>query len=215
MLPRTLLLLTVSGLLCAGCSILGPLPDTSRFFTLTPLPGATTPATTATDTPSTMLLGLGPIKLPPYLDRHEIATRLSPTQVTYSSNDRWAEPLTVSVTRVLLQNLSHLLGTERIAMYPWSNAAKVDYQVEVELLNFEVTKEGEARLLARYGILAGGTQRVLLARETSFSHPTPADPAASVAALSTTLGELSEQIAATVRQLPKPPDASPAPRKRS
>ena len=208
MLPCTLLLLTAAGLLCAGCSILGPLPDTSHFFTLAPLPDTVAPpGNTGTETSSTMLLGLGPIELPPYLDRHEIATRLSPTQVTYSGSDRWAEPLNVSVSRVLLQNLSHLLGTERIAMYPWSNAAKVDYQIEVELLNFEVTKEGEARLLARYGIFAGGSRRVLVAREASINHPTPVDPAASVAALSATLGELSQEIAAAIRQLPKPQEA--------
>jgi hypothetical protein len=99
-------------------------------------------------------------------------------------------------------------------MYPWSNAAKVDYQVEVELLNFEVTKQGEARLLARYGILGGGSRRVLLLRETSFSRPTAADPATSVAALSTTLGELSQEIATAIRQLPKP-QAPAVPRRKS
>jgi uncharacterized lipoprotein YmbA len=205
-----------AGLFLAGCSILAPQPDMSHFFTLAPLAEATVqPDASGADTSSTMLLGLGPIKLPPYLDRHEIAVRLSPTQITYSSVDRWAEPLNVSVSRVLLQNLSHLLGTERIAMYPWSNAAQVDYQIEVELLNFEVTQQGEARLLARYGIYAGGTRRVLLVREASISRPTATDAATSVAALSTTLGELSQEIAAAVRQLPKPLESPPAKRRKS
>jgi uncharacterized protein len=200
-------------LFLTGCSILAPLPDTSHFFTLAPLADATTPANQGeTGTSSTILLGLGPIKLPPYLDRHEIAMRLSPTQVSYSTVDRWAEPLNVSVSRVLLQNLSYLLGTERIVMYPWSNAAKVDYQVEVELLNFEVTKQGEARLLARYGIFAGGTRQVLLVRETAISHPTTPDAATEVAALSNTLGDLSQEIATAVRRLPQPPE-TPTPKR--
>ncbi len=192
--------------LAACSSILGPQPDLSHFFTLAPLPEATRPSEGGTNNSSTMLLGLGPIKLPPYLDRNEIATRLSPTQVTYSSIDRWAEPLNVSVSRVLLQNLSYLLGTEQIVMYPWSNAAKVNYQIEVELLHFEVTQQGEARLLARYGVFSGGTRQVLVVRETAITHPTSTEGAASVAALSTTLGELSQQIASAVRDLPKPPE---------
>jgi len=208
--------LVVSSLLFAACSILAPLPDTSHFFLLAPLPGATTPPTGGgTDSPASMLLGLGPIKLPPYLDRHEIAIRLSPTQVTYSEVDRWAEQLSVSVSRVLLQNLSMLLGTERIVMYPWSNATQVTYQIEVELLNFEATKQGETQLLARYAILEGGTRRALVVHETALSHPTAPDTAASVVTLSTTLGELSQEIATAVRQLPKPQQGPPAARKRS
>lgn len=202
--------LVACSLLLAACSILGPLPDTSHFFVLAPLSGATTPPTGGTDSSATMLLGLGPIKLPPYLDRHEIANRLSPTQVTYSEVDRWAEPLSVSVSRVLLQNLSMLLGTERIVMYPWSNAAQVTYQIEVELLSFEVTKQGEAQLLARYAVLEGGTRRALVVHETAFSRPTATDTAASVVTLSATLGELSQEIATAMRQLPKPQEARPA-----
>ena len=208
--------LGASSLLFAACSILGPLPDTSHFFVLAPLPGATTPPTNdGTDSSATMLLGLGPIKLPPYLDRHEIAKRLSPTQVTYSEVDRWAEPLSVSVSRVLLQNLSMLLGTEHIVLYPWSNAAQLTYQIEVELLSFEVTKEGEAQLLARYAVLEGGTRRALVVHETAISHPTATDTAASVVTLSATLGELSQEIATAVRQLPQPQATPPATRRKS
>lgn len=199
--------LLVSSLPLAACSILAPVPDASHFFVLAPLPRAPTPPNADESQSSATLLGIGPIKLPLYLDRQEIAMRLSPTQVGYSDVDRWAEPLGVSVNRVLMQNLSLLLGAERIVMYPWSNAANVSYQLEIELLSFEATQQGEAQLLARYTVLEGGTRRPLLVRDAAIHHPTATDTGTTVATLSTVLGELSQVIAATVHQLPKPQEA--------
>jgi uncharacterized lipoprotein YmbA len=194
----------LSLLLLAGCTILAPQPDRSHFFVLASLPN-TDAETSGNQSPlaPNIILGLGPVRLPPYLDRNEIALRLSPTQVTYSSTDRWAEPLNVSVDRVLLQNLSRLLGTDRILMYPWSSAIDVDYQIRIELLAFEGTKGGEAQLTARYAILIARTREPLAVREANFSRPTGTDTAAEVAGLSATLGDLSRDIAATLRQLPK------------
>ncbi|HVO22449.1 MAG TPA: PqiC family protein [Candidatus Margulisiibacteriota bacterium] len=204
--------LPVCTLFLAGCSVLAPQPDTSHFFVLAPLQmGDAQQNGSESVVHPNMMLGLGPIKLPPYLDRNEIALRLSPTQVTYSAVDRWAEPLNVNVSRVLLQNLSELLGTDRIVMYPWSNAMEVEYQIRVELLSFEATKSGDAQLTARYGILPGGGRQAVAAREANFSRPAGTDTATAVAALSATLGDLSHDIAATLRQLPKP-QATPAAR---
>jgi uncharacterized lipoprotein YmbA len=206
----------LSILFLAGCSILAPQPDTSHFFMLAPLSSTDTQQNGSESTAlANLMLGLGPIKLPPYLDRNEIAMRLSPTQVTYSAVDRWAEPLNVNVSRVLLQNLSELLGTDRIVMYPWSNAVEVAYQIRIELLSFEATKNGEAQLRARYGIVPGGGRQALTVREVNFSRPAGAETAAAVTALSATLGDLSRDIAAAVRQLPAPRATSPAARKKS
>jgi len=204
----------LSILLLAGCSILAPQPDTSQFFVLAPLPITDTPQS-GSESPllPNAILGLGPVKLPPYLDRNEIAVRVSPTQVTYSTTDRWAEPLDVNVNRVLLQNLSQLLGTDRIVIYPWSNAVQVAYQIRIELLSFEATKSGEAQLTARYGILRGIEREPLVIREANFSRPSAEGTAASVTALSATLGDLSRDIAAALRQLPPPPATPPAGKK--
>lgn len=205
--------IATSALLLTGCSILAPIPDTSHFFMLAPL--ADTSGQPAGSEPlQNLVLGLGPIKLPPYLDRNEIALRLSPTQVTYSETDRWAEPLNVTMSRVLLQDLSSLLGTNLIVRYPWSNAAKVDYQIEIELEQFEATKAGEAQLRARFGIIQGGTRTPLVVREASFNRPGATDTGASVTALSALLGDLSQEIASALRQLPKPPETKAATRRK-
>ena len=45
--------------------------------------------------------------------------RVAQNRFDLSENDRWAEPLDENLTRVLAKNLSVLLRTDRIVVYPW------------------------------------------------------------------------------------------------
>ena len=59
-------------------------------------------------------------------------------------------------------DLSTLLGTERIVMFPWPVGKTVDQQVVVEVLRFEGTSGGDVVLEARWRILGPDKQEVLL-----------------------------------------------------
>lgn len=73
----------------AGCSaisnaILAPQPDITKFYLLTPT--ADTAAAAPAAAPSVggdFAIGLGPIKLPPYLDRQEVVTRAAPNRLSF------------------------------------------------------------------------------------------------------------------------------------
>jgi len=196
-----------------GCSVLNPLPDRSRFFTLTPV-SASSGGRGASDAPSPAspapTFGLGPVKLPAYLDRNELAMRVSPTEITYSTTDRWAEPLEGSFPAVLLQNLSVLLDTERIVPYPWTGAEQVDYQVEIEVLQFDNDTTGNTRLLARWRVKELHKATYPVIRETNVVHSQPPrDGSEQVTSLSNALGDLSRDIAGALQGLPAP--AAPPP----
>jgi uncharacterized protein len=186
--------------LAASCSILAPLPDPSRFFVLE----AVAPVEVApSQNTAPASIGVGPIHLPDYLvDRHEMVTRLSPTEVAPSKIDHWAEPLDDSIPRILGLNLSSRLGTHRIVFYPWYRSEGPDYQVAVDFQRFERDIDGNAALVARFEVRGlRGTQRTLF-RETRASRtPTTADSAALAAALSETLAELSHDITLAIREL--------------
>src|SRR5262245_66464620 len=136
----------------AGCSFLEAKPDPSRFFALASLPrtGQTTQGAAGTNA---LVLGIGPIKLPGYLDRQQMVTRISQNRFVVAENDRWAEPLEENFSRVLSQNLSILLQTDRIVPYPWIRSQQPTYQVQVELLRFEPNAEQVVELWARWTIL--------------------------------------------------------------
>jgi uncharacterized protein len=89
-------------------------------------------------------------------------------------------------------------------VYPWPNNATFDYQIEVEMFRFEQSVSGECQLTARWAIKDGRTQNDLIIRESQFTHPaSAADTATAVAALSATLGDLSQEIATSLHGLPK------------
>ena len=203
-LRLTLLALALTCLSSAGCSsILAPRPDTTRFFTLATIDGAQTPPQRVLGSNQPLTYGLGPITVPPYLDRNAMAVRVSPTEIKYSTIDHWAEPLRVSVPRIMLANISTLLSGDHIVIYPWEATHPVDYRIEVELLRFECTTAGTNHVAARWGIKDGRSGKELVARNSSIERPgASADAAASAAALSAALGDLSNEIVAAARQLP-------------
>ena len=186
----------------AGC--LSPRKDDSKFYVLSPV--GSDPAGSATSRP--ILLGLGPIKLPAYLDRQEVVTRVAPNRVELSSVDRWAEPLDSDFTRVLAQNLSADLGTQRITFYPWYNTTSVDFQVKVDVYRFETSSDGKVDLTAHWQIISG-IGKLLVVRDSTFTETSkPGDAGDAAAAMSRALGKLSQEIASAIAAPPSPPASS-------
>lgn len=196
-LPVTLLLLC---LIPAGCASLGPKPDPSRFFALASLPRTGQKAQDATRT-NALALGIGPIKFPGYLDRQQFVTRISQNRFAVAENDRWAEPLEENFSRVLSQNLSILLQTDRIVAYPWERNQRPTYQVQVEVLRFEPNAQQLVELWARWSI-TDNTKKTISVKESYLTHPVKdKSTEASVAALSEVVGSLSQEITASIRGL--------------
>jgi uncharacterized lipoprotein YmbA len=198
----------IAGAWLCGCSLLAPQPDVSRFYTLS---RAVNAGEADGHEARGLVYGLGPIELPPYLDRNELALRISPAEVRYSQTDLWAEPLDINLTRVLSQDLSVLLAGDRIILYPWPRADAVSYQIAVNVLQFERTAAGEAQLHARWSIRNPRSGAELAGKESTFLHrvasPKTAD---AVNALSAAVADLSREIAVALQSLPVPQPAAPA-----
>src|SRR6202162_3994337 len=117
----------------SGCSymakaILAPQKDISKFYLLTPTADTAAPSTATAAIQSTndsFTLGLGPIKLPPYLDRPEIVTRAAPNRLELSKEDRWGESLQNGFTRAMERNLAARTSAAVIVL-PWYNTVHVD-----------------------------------------------------------------------------------------
>ncbi len=192
----SLIALVASGCLC-GCSVLAPQPDVSRFYTLSPVAKAEDAA------PRSLTYGLGPIELAPYLDRTELATRVSAAEVTYSPTDFWAESLRTNLARVLQQDLSARLGGDRVILHPWPRTAAVRYQVTVAVLEFESTAAHGTELRARWTIRDLHAHTEVASKESTFAHPAASPTAAAaVDALSADLGDFSQEIASALLGLP-------------
>jgi uncharacterized lipoprotein YmbA len=156
-------------------------------------------ATDATNYSGQISLGIGPIQLPAYLDRQEIMTRVGPNRFDSLAYDRWAEPLDENFTRVLTQNLSLLLRTDRIVAYPWLPNNTPRYRVEIQVLRFESNSTREAELLTRWSVTDLNSKQETRVKESRLTRPAKENSVdASVAALSETVADLSREIAAFV-----------------
>ncbi|MFQ5960102.1 MAG: membrane integrity-associated transporter subunit PqiC [Candidatus Methylomirabilales bacterium] len=204
--PRcAVVMLAPSLMILAGC--IGGKTTPSRFYVLSSLPSpeAEKQVTTAEHG---VAIGVGPVTIPPYLDRPEIVTRASGTELHLAEFDRWAEPLQQNFSRVLAENLSILIPTDRAAMFPWEQSTPIDYRVAVEVTRFEGNADGDSSLMARWNIVGADGKKELLARQSSFSARADAqDYEARVSALSRTIADLSREIATAIKALsPKAPD---------
>ena len=147
-------------------------------------------------------LGIGPVELPKYLDRPQIVTRASSNQLELAEFDRWAGPLKDNVPKVLAENLSILIPTDRIAVYPWNRSTPIDYRVVVEITRFEATTDGKTSLVARWNILGKDGKKILLRRRSSFNESAKArNYKAKVSAMNRTLENLSREIAQAIKTL--------------
>ena len=183
-----------------------PMPDPSRFFTLTPFPQSEQ-SRPDTNNVNCQFLGIGPIRFPAYLDRDQIVTRAGQNRFDVSENDRWAEPLEENFTRVLSQNLGMLLGGARIVRYPWQTSQRPKCQIEMEVLRFEPNTRQEVELLAGWTLIDVSNKTALVSRESRIAARTAAKSMeASVAALSETLGDLSREIADSILARFRPND---------
>lgn len=151
---------------------------------------------------SSLSFGLGPVTLPKYLDRPQIVTQAGGHEVELAEFHKWAEPLSENVSHVLAENLSVMLSTDQIEQYPWRRTTPVDYQIVVDILQFDGTRGGEAVLSARWRLVGGDEQTVFTIRKTHVAHhPTSQDYEGLVEAMSHNLEDLSREIAESIKGL--------------
>lgn len=181
-------------LLLAGCGTTSP----AKFYVLS----ATRDAGAAERARGEKVIGIGPVALPEYLDRAQIVTRSSANRLELADGHRWAEPLAENVTRVLAENLSSLLRTDRVAAYPWKRAQAVDYQVRVQVVQFDGGPDGSVSLVARWSVEGRDGRELAPRRRSSFTVPAAAgNYGALVASHSEALTRLSREVAAELERL--------------
>ncbi len=175
----------------------------SSFYLLSPIasPSAEKPGVEGA---KGVALAIGPIELPKHINRPQIVTYASPNKIQLAEFNRWGEPLADNFARVLADNLALLVPTQRIVVYPWRGGTPFEYQVTVEVSSFAVRPNGEASLIARWAIYSKQGERVLMSWRSKFAQKVGAPGfEAAAAALSKLVAELSQDIANTVKTLPR------------
>jgi uncharacterized protein len=197
MLLVLLVALAVSTLTVSACSTGPPV----RLYVLTSLPRAESVPPAASR--RALSIGVGPVELPQYHNRPQIVTGQHSSELHSAASAQWAEPLQDGFTRVLAENLSLLLATDRVAIFPWKTFVP-EYQVVVEVTHFLGQTGGEVSLVALWSILNKDGREALVSKKSSFQESTgSSEYEALAAAMSRTIAALSRDIAAALLALPQ------------
>jgi uncharacterized lipoprotein YmbA len=145
------------------------------------------------------------VKIPEYLDRSGIVTRVTSNELTVAEFNKWAEPLEESFPRVLAENLSSLLCTKTVLAFPWKGSIPLDYRIYVDVIRME-GKLGESAVLDVSWTIMGGAEKkgVLVMERSSYKEPAGGqDHGDYVAAQSRNVAALSRDIAEAIKTLSK------------
>lgn len=190
-MSRSHLTAVLAAFALAGCGLLtAPRTISPQFFVLNAVA-----VESGTATP--IHIGLGPVSLPSYLDRPEMARRVDPNQIAYDAEARWAESLQGNFQRTVAANLVLLLHPTRIEYFPWYRTAKFDAIVTIAVSRFEEQPNGTVALMVRWTV-RDGADVTQVVRDSVYTAPA-GTPDQNAAALSSLVGELSQEIATAIQ----------------
>jgi uncharacterized lipoprotein YmbA len=149
------------------------------------------------------------VVIPQYLDRPEIVTRSSDNRLELAEFDQWGGRIGDNITRALAENLSGLLKTDKVSIYPWTDSGALTAQISVDITQFERDQSGAVTLSAFWTIADAQSGKVLLNGRSNIQKTVASvtsDTASAydpiVAAMSEALASLSQEIAAAIKNLP-------------
>jgi uncharacterized lipoprotein YmbA len=193
------ILLFAFGLILGSCSPFGAgTQRDTKYYVLSSMQSQTTAVQPLADL-SDIGIGVGPIRMPMYLDRSDIVTRGSSNQVEIAEFAQWAGPLPENFSRVLAENLSVLLKTDKVGVFPFVRREELDYNVTVYVTRFDGRPGDKSHLRARWSILDGKRKQSFYEKHTIVSHPAvDGTTEALIAAKSNTIADLSREIAEAI-----------------
>jgi uncharacterized lipoprotein YmbA len=170
--------------LLAGCAH-SPEPT---FFALSARPGSAVPS-------RALKVELRRTGLPGYLDRPHIVRRSTAERLELGGDERWGAPLDEMIAATLAEDLSQRLPSCVIFSDTGAISAAPDVRVEVQLLRFERTADGQAMLLAEVAVHSTSGTPDTVQRFAFNETPASGTTSALVTSLSHLLATLADNVA--------------------
>lgn len=184
-------------LLVTGCGTTQP----SRYYMLSGISQDTT-GKTSNQNEAKVHIGVGPIKVPKYLDRYPIVKRSDGAEVIIDDLHRWAEPLADNFSRVMANNLSLLVGASDVSTHPWSNSNEIDYQIVVDVLRLDADINNNIVLSAHWTINGKESKHTLYKQKTLITETADSgDYATLVSTQSKATEKLCQEIADKLNEI--------------
>ena len=182
-----------------GC--LGGQSPPPNFYMLGPL-SPSQASTAAATADAHIRIGLEPVVVAEYLNRSEIVVNLDNTIYQLADFNKWAEPLSDNLTRVLEENLTNLLQTDSINVSLASESSiPFDYRLEVDVLRLDGNLGDQVTLVTQWALLEAEEDDLKLMRRSEYQEQA-ADSTYKelVLAKSRTIEKLCGDMAVSIRK---------------
>jgi uncharacterized lipoprotein YmbA len=143
------------------------------------------------------------VQVPDYLDTSDLLERKG-NELVPSASGLWGERLSVGMSRDLAASLASRLSRFAVTSTPPLDTPA--QQVFVDVMSFEPDAAHQVLLVARWSVVNGVSGQVLEIKQTSLVEPIAGTgDAAVVAAMSSIVEKLADQIAAAVQSTSQGP----------
>lgn len=150
------------------------------------------------DSEESLVLGLGPLRIPDYLERNRIVVRGENSEMIVDDFSRWAEPLDDAIYRLLAANVdSHLEGVMAVS-FPYNSMIDHDYQLLGRIDMFESDKTGNTVLLVHWGIIDAEGNPVVTPRRVRYQ--AQATDASNYGSIATAMRIVLEQFSLDIAE---------------
>jgi uncharacterized lipoprotein YmbA len=196
---RNLIVALTMSFALAACSSSPPV----RYYTLSPID-----AEFSQDSDNAVLLGLGPFRMPAYLDRSQIVTRGINSELQVDEFNRWSEPLATALLRIVSSDIDNLLPGVVVVIFPYDAIVReqVKFRLVGDIARFDADHLGRIVLEVQWGVSNAGGEIVVPIRRNRYQaqatrdgEVVAGDPGAVAAAMNDVLAQFSRDVAARLQ----------------
>lgn len=165
------------------------------------------------DGETAVVLGIGPIRVPEYLERSQIVKRGTGSELLVDDFNRWAEPIGRAHHRIISQNVDALLDGVIVVGFPYGPVMTYDAKLVGRIGRFDMDTSGVTRLSVFWTIATVDGDVLVEPRRSEYTETAgdPTDPNSIASAMSNCLTQFSRDIAAAVNALRDAGDFSHSP----
>lgn len=155
-----------------------------------------------------VIIGVGPVKIPEYLDRPQMVTKNKAGVLTFDEFNRWGESLGLGMARLIREDLTATLPGATLTMYPGNPSMTDKYQVVLEVVQLDSELDKNVFLVVQWTIIDVQKAKMVFIKKSAFTQPVlPQTYLGLASTVSTVCASLSAQIAEALGTL-KPADPS-------
>ena len=153
-----------------------------------------------------VIIGVGPVKIPEYLDRPQMVTKDKEGILKFDEFDRWGESLDIGMARLIREDLTVMLPGAKLTLYPWNPSIAVKYQVVLEVVQLDSELDKDMSFVVQWMVIDAQNSKTVIIKRSEFRQPIiPQNYSGLAKTLSTACASLSSQIAEALATLETQP----------